>query len=94
MNEAPALHGLLKRSARNSRSPIFFFQAENDFDLGPSKELYKEMIAAGKTAEIKIYPPYGKTHFDGHSLTWLGSSIWFEDVFAFIQKHCEHRKAL
>ncbi len=86
--EAPALHDLLKRSVKNSKAPIFFFQAENDFDLGPSKELYKEMIEAEKTAQIKIYPPYGKTPFDGHSLTWLGSSIWFEDVFAFIQKHC------
>lgn len=90
-DEAPALHDLMKRAVKNSQSPVFFFQAENDFTLAPSKDLYKEMITAGKTAEIKIYPPYGKTHFDGHSLTWLGSSIWFGDVFAFIQRHCESR---
>ena len=53
-DEAPALQNLLKRSARNSKSPMFLFQAENDFTLAPSKDLYKEMIAAGKTAEIKI----------------------------------------
>ena len=86
--EAPKLHDLLKHSARNSKSPIFFFQAENDFDLGPSNELYKEVLGVHKTAQMKIYPPFGKTHFDGHSFTWLGSSVWFEDVFGFIQKNC------
>jgi dipeptidyl aminopeptidase/acylaminoacyl peptidase len=89
-DEAPALQELLKKSARNSKSPMFLFQAENDFTLAPSKELYKEMTAAGKIVEIKTYPPFGKTHFDGHSFTWLGSSIWFDDVFSFIEKHCPH----
>ena len=87
-DEAPALQELLKKSVRNSKSAMFLFQAENDYTLAPSQNLYKEMKGAGKTAEIKIYPPFGKTHFDGHSLTWLGSAIWFGDVFAFIQKHC------
>ncbi len=85
---APELQTLLEQSARNSKAPMFFFQAENDFTLAPSKELYQQMLAAGKIAEIKIYPAYGKTNFDGHSLTWLGASIWFSDVFAFIEKHC------
>ena len=87
--EAPELHDLMKECVRNAKSPVFFFQAENDFDLGPSNELYREMIAAGKPAKIAIYPKYGKTNFDGHSFTWLGSSIWFNDVFAFIQTHCQ-----
>lgn len=86
--EAPALQEVMKENARSSKSPTFFFQAENDYSLEPSQVLYKEMLASGRTAEIKIYPPYGKTNFDGHSFTWLGSSIWFNDVFAFIQKHC------
>lgn len=87
-NEAPPLQELMKEVVRASKSPIFFFQAENDYTLEPSRVLYNEMVAAGKTAEIKIYPPFGSTPFDGHSFTWLGSSVWFEDVFAFIQKHC------
>ena len=88
-NDAPALQELMKSRVRDSRSPIFFFQAENDFDLRPSHELYKEMSLVGKEAQIKIYPAYGKTHFDGHSLTWLGTAIWFDDVFAFIRTHCQ-----
>jgi carboxymethylenebutenolidase len=90
--QAPELRAALKLSVRKSRAPILFFQAENDFDLGPSKELSKEMLEAGKVAELKIYPAYGETHFDGHSFTWLGSSIWFDDVFAFIEKNCPPRK--
>lgn len=87
-DEAPELQELLTRSAGNSKSPMFLFQAKNDYTLAPSRNLYKEMKSAGKTAEIKTYPPFGKTHFDGHSLTWLGSSIWFKDVFSFIEKNC------
>lgn len=91
-DEAPELQELLKRSARNSKSPMFLFQASNDYTLAPSRDLYDEMKAGRKTAEIKTYPPFGKTHFDGHSLTWLGSSIWFGDVFAFIRKHCPGKR--
>jgi dienelactone hydrolase len=86
--EAPELQEVMKRSVRESKSPMFFFQAENDYNLDPSKILYREMTAVGKVAQIKIYPPFGKTAFDGHSLTWLGSAVWFEDVFAFLQKNC------
>ena len=87
-DEAPELQELLTKSAGNSKSPMFLFQAKNDYTLAPSRNLYKEMKSAGKKAEIKTYPKFGKTHFDGHSLTWLGSSIWFKDVFSFIEKNC------
>jgi len=86
--EAPALQVVMKESVRSSKSPIFFFQAENDYTVEPSQVLYKEMLASGKSADMKVYPAYGKTHFDGHSFTWLGGSIWFNDVFGFIQKNC------
>jgi len=46
--EAPELQSRMKQGAKNSRAPMFFFQAENDFTLAPSKELYQEMIATGK----------------------------------------------
>jgi carboxymethylenebutenolidase len=89
-NIAPNLQELMKESVRTSKSPMYFFQAQNDYTLAPSKVLYAEMIAAGKPAQIKIFPPYGDVSnpFDGHSFTWLGESIWFGDVFAFIDKNC------
>jgi dienelactone hydrolase len=87
-SEAPELHDLMIAAVRKSDVPIFFFQAENDFDLFPSKVLFAEMKQAGKDATLKIYPPYGSSNRDGHSFAYLGSSIWFSDVFAFLQKHC------
>jgi dienelactone hydrolase len=87
-SDAPELQALMTAAVQESNAPIFFFQAENDFDLSPSKVLFAEMKQAGKEAELKIYPPYGSTNRDGHSFAYQGSAIWFGDVFAFIQKHC------
>lgn len=87
-SEALGLQDLLKAAVRKSNAPIFFFQAENDFDLSPSKVLFAEMRQAGKEAALKIYPPYGSSKRDGHSFAYLGSATWFSDVFAFVQKHC------
>ena len=75
-------------AARNSKSPLFFFQAENDFDLSPSKALSSAMKAAGKPFELKFYPAFGKTNKEGHSFSYVGTSIWFDDVFKFIEKNC------
>jgi dienelactone hydrolase len=86
---APELRALMKAAVRRSNSPIFFFQAENDFDLSPSKVLVAEMKLAGKEGEMRIYPPYGSSSRDGHSFAYLGASTWFPDVFAFVQKHCK-----
>jgi len=88
--EAPELHTVMVEAARNSKSPAFFFQAENDFDTTPTKLLSSEMKSAGKTADFKIYPPFGdpKSNFDGHSFAWLGSATWFPDVYTFLQEHC------
>ena len=85
---APELRALMKTAVRRSNSPIFFFQAENDFDLSPSKVLVAEMKLAGKEGEMRIYPPYGSSKRDGHSFAYLGASLWFPDVLAFVRKHC------
>jgi hypothetical protein len=51
----------MKASVRNAHAPIFFFQAENDYDLSPSKVLSAVMKDARKPYEVKIYPPYGNS---------------------------------
>jgi len=86
--EAPAVQALMTRAVRNSRAPIFFFQAENDYDLSPSRTLSAAMKEAGKEFEIKIYPPFGKSVQDGHSFGYFGSSVWGVDVFRFLDQHC------
>jgi carboxymethylenebutenolidase len=86
--EAPEVQALMTRAVRNSRAPIFFFQAENDYDLSPSRTLSAAMKEAGKEFEIKIYPPFGKSVQDGHSFGYFGSSVWGADVFRFLDQHC------
>ena len=41
------------------------------------------MKDAGKTTEVKIYPPYGTSASAGHSFTYLGSNVWVATCFAF-----------
>src|ERR1017187_2029858 len=86
--QAPELQTLMTRSVRNARAPIFFFQPENDYDLAPSRTLSAAMKDAGKVFEIKIYPPFGKSAQEGHGFAYLGSSVWADDVFRFLEKHC------
>lgn len=82
------LQEIMKRAVANASSPILFFQAENDYDLSPIKVLSSHMKKSGKIAEIKIYPPFGSSAKEGHSLAWAGVSIWFNDALSFINKHC------
>jgi carboxymethylenebutenolidase len=86
--QAPKLQAVMVRAVRNSQVPIFFFQAENDYDLSPTRTLSTAMQEAGKTFEAKIYPPYGESVKDGHTFGYFGSSVWVDDVFRFLEKHC------
>jgi carboxymethylenebutenolidase len=85
---SPELQQLMLRAVRNSTAPIFFFQAQNDEDLSPTLTLSVAMSDAHKESEAKIYPAFGKTAQDGHSFAYKGSSIWADDVFRFLDKHC------
>lgn len=86
--QSPSLRALMIRSVRASKTPIFFFQAENDFDTSPTTELSAAMRAVGKKAQVKIYPPYGHSAREGHSFAYAGSDIWFPDVLAFLKTYC------
>lgn len=88
---APQLQAAMIRAVTNSKSPIFFFQADNDYDLRPSKVLSEAMREHGKTAEVKIYPAFGKGGSEGHSFAYLGSSTWANDVFDFLNRYCKPR---
>jgi carboxymethylenebutenolidase len=85
---APQLRSLMIRAVQNSRAPIFFMQAANDYDLSPTHVLSEAMKNAGKEFEVKIYPPFGTSVQDGHSFGYFGSSVWGNDVFRFLDQHC------
>lgn len=84
----PELRELMLGALPHARAPFFFYQAENDFDLSPSRTLASALHAAGKTAELEIYPAFGESQADGHSFAWHGSSIWLGDALAFLEQHC------
>ena len=85
---APELQRLMTRAVRNSRVPILFFQAANDYDLAPSRTLSAAMKSAGRIAEMKIYPAFGTSVQDGHAFGYFGASVWADDVFRFLNQQC------
>jgi carboxymethylenebutenolidase len=86
--DSPQVQTLMIRAVRNARIPIFFFQAENDWDLSPSRVLGAAMQAAGKSYKLKIYPAFGASKQDGHTFGYFGASVWGDDVFKFLAEHC------
>lgn len=83
--ESAPLRERMKEAARKARVPVFFLQAENDYDLAPSRELAAEMEKAGRPVRLKIFPPNGKTQEEGHSFCMGGfSPPWGPDVLAFL----------
>jgi carboxymethylenebutenolidase len=86
---APDLQSVMLHAVQHSMVPIFFFQAENDYNLAPSRTLYAAMKRLNKPAEIRIYPPYGDGPEGGHSLPYRGASIWIDDVVRFLDTHCK-----
>ena len=85
---APELQARMTRAVRNSRVPIFFFQAANDYNLAPSRTLSAAMKNAGKITEMKIYPAFGPSVQDGHTFGYFGASVWSDDVFRFLNQYC------
>jgi carboxymethylenebutenolidase len=85
---APSLQESMKTAVKKSRTPIFFLQAENDYDVTPSRTLYEAMRLAGGTAQIRIYHAFGSSKADGHSFAYRGVTIWKSDVLDFLHRHC------
>lgn len=87
-SDSDDLQSLMIKAVENSHGPIFFFQAKNDYDLSPSEQLSSHMIKAGKIATVKIYPEFGSSAKDGHSLPYAGVPIWFNDALSFLNRYC------
>jgi dienelactone hydrolase len=83
----PDLQSRLRLAARNAQSPVFFFQAANDFDITPTEALAAEMERAEKTHMRKVYPAHGQSNGDGHMLAVRAPETWAGDVFDFLSAH-------
>jgi dienelactone hydrolase len=84
---SPDLQRRMIAAVRAAVIPIFFIQAQNDYDLRPSQILSQEMQRAGKSHQVKIYPAFGTSRQDGHEFCVRGADRWTEDVFAFLMTH-------
>jgi carboxymethylenebutenolidase len=85
---APQLQSVMVRAVSNSKAPVFFFQAQNDFDVTPTTALAAAMKRAGKTSQMKVYPAFGRSPREGHTFGYFGASVWSEDVFRFLNRYC------
>ena len=88
-NAASSLRSRLTEAARNAKMPVFFLQAENDYNLTPNRVLSEEVRKAGQPVEAKVYPAFGTGPRDGHSFCVRGTKTWGPDVLRFIETHLQ-----
>jgi carboxymethylenebutenolidase len=88
---SPDLRARLMAAAGKATMPVFFLQAENDYDLTPNRALSDEVRKAGKPVETKIYPAFGSGAQQGHEFCWRGTNIWGPDVLKFIEANLKPR---
>lgn len=85
------LHALLRKAVDNAKAPVFLIQAQNDYDLEPSKALSEEAKKKHKEFQSKIYPAFGSSHQDGHGkFCTMGTDVWGEDVLSFLAAEMKH----
>lgn len=84
--QSPDLRERMLKSVRAAKVPVLLIQAENDYDLSPSRELAEELERANKPHRMVIFPAFGSTARQGHSFCVRGREIWKADVFAFLRK--------
>ena len=86
--DSPHMQARLKAAVRSATIPLYFLQAENDYDTAPSRELAAEAERAKKPHLMKIFPPFGKTNEEGHGgFCRQAGAVWGESVFAFLDAH-------
>ena len=91
-NNAP-LQDRLIRAVDSARAPVFLIQAENDYDLAPSRVLSKEASKKKKEFQSKVYPAFGKSHQDGHwGFCSTATDVWGNDVLAFLEAQMKGQK--
>jgi dipeptidyl aminopeptidase/acylaminoacyl peptidase len=84
----PILQDRLKQAVDRARAPVFLLQAENDFNLAPSRELSKEAKKKQVDFQAKVYPAFGSSHDDGHGgFCATATDVWGNDVLTFLEAH-------
>ena len=86
-----SLRDRMVRAIRKATVPVLFIQAENDYDLGPSQTLARELEQLGKPHKLLIFPPYGNTHAEGHGMFCSqATNVWGPAVTSFLDASMEN----
>ena len=87
-SQSPELRDRLTRAAREAKVPVFLVQAENDYDVSPSRIAGAELEKRDREHHrVHIYPPYGATAQDGHGgFCTRGFDVWGADVLEFLAR--------
>jgi dipeptidyl aminopeptidase/acylaminoacyl peptidase len=81
-----SLRDRMVRAVKKADIPVMFLQAENDYDLGPSRTLAGELDRLAKPHKLLIFPPYGKTREEGHGgFCARGTHVWGGEVLSFLE---------
>jgi dienelactone hydrolase len=85
-SKSPELRERVLRAAREAKVPVFLVQAENDYDLSPSRALGAELEKRDRARnKVHVYPPYGATAQDGHGgFCTRGFNVWGADILEFL----------
>jgi dienelactone hydrolase len=86
-SQSSHLRAVLLEAAGKARVPVLLVQAENDYDLTPSREIAHAMTTARLPNEVAVFPPFGTTTAEGHSFGYFGSAVWGDTVQAFLRRH-------
>ena len=85
-----SLRDRMIRAVRKANVPILLIQAENDYDLGPSRVLATELERLGKPHKMIIFPPYGNTRAESHGgFCSRATAVWGAEVLNFLDAAME-----
>ena len=80
----------LIKAVRSATVPIMLVQAENDYDLTPTKTMAKELEKVNKPHKLLIFPAFGTTRAEGHGFCAWGEKVWGDEVFSFLASAMSH----
>jgi dienelactone hydrolase len=87
----PRLRQHMLAAAHRLTQPIFFIQAENDFSVGPTRDLAAALEsrrdkATAPAVQARIFPAFGMSHWEGHLFERNGTMIWGPEVRLFLER--------
>jgi len=82
-----ALRARLGAAVSQTKIPVFFIHASNDYSIEPGQSLAADMARLAKPHRLRIYPAFGQTPEEGHSIVYLSTATWEADVFTFLDAY-------